>query len=119
LARWACAIALGCVSILACARPRDMEQRTMACTVRGKIREIGTVDISKTASAKNLYTELLLDVADVQPPERRAAVTRDVVFFKQGELPLKAGDTVELEVDTLDWSKVTRLRILRWRTLPQ
>jgi hypothetical protein len=85
----------------------------MACIVRGKIREISSVDLSKTASVENPYTEVLLDIEEVTPLERKKVVTRDIVFFRQGKVPLQMGDRVELEVDTLDWSKPTRLRILR------
>jgi hypothetical protein len=83
----------------------------MACVVRGKVRQIGTVDLSKTSSVENLYTEILLDVEEVTPLERKSVVTPEVVFFRQGKLPIETGDRVELEVDTLDWTK--RLRIVR------
>jgi hypothetical protein len=85
----------------------------MTCVVRGKIREIATIDLSKTASVENPYTEIFLEIEDATAVERKNDVTRDIVFFRQGKLPLKVGDCVELEVDALDWSKPTRLRILR------
>jgi hypothetical protein len=68
----------------------------MAGIVRGKIQEISSVDLSKTASVENMYTEVLLDIEEVTPLERKKVVTRDIVFFRQGKVPLQMGDRVKL-----------------------
>jgi hypothetical protein len=104
------------LAIAACA-PRSNAEKSHVVTVRGKIREISTIDLSKKAGVPNLYTEILLDVDEVTPAERKAAISREVVFFKQGKLELANGAHVEFEVDTLDWNQPKRLRILKFKTL--
>jgi len=101
----------------ACSRVKDQGAKPMV-TIEGRIREVGEVDLSKTLSAKNIYTELELDVERVEPADKQSGLRPDTVFSMHGRAqePLQAGMRVQIDVDPLSWSD-RRIRILGLRVL--